>query len=129
MFGGAWEYVAGYDASSSSSDISKYGSSFASKGGKSSKYATAYSNGTSEYSAASKLYKVSITGDAIKEVRQKSSSYGWFSDKSAFVGSDCPFFRRGGGYDTGSNAGVFCSSSTTGVNGGNTYSFRVVLCP
>jgi hypothetical protein len=128
MSGGGVEYVAGYDASSSSSNLTSYGSSFASKGGKSSKYATAYSNGTSEYSAASTLYKVSITGDATKEVRKKSSSNGWFSEYSYFVGSGYPFFKRGGTYASGSSAGVFYSYRDLGGNG-SIGSFRVVLCP
>jgi hypothetical protein len=94
----------------------------------STKYITAYNNGTSKYSAASTLYKVSITGDAIKEVRKKSSSYGWFSDYSDFVGSGYPFFVRGGAYNDGSGAGVFYSSRGNG--GVSSYaSFRVVLCP
>jgi hypothetical protein len=94
----------------------------------STKYITAYNNGTSEYSAASTLYKVSITGDATKEVRKKSSTYGWFSDYSYFVSSGSPFFRRGGGYGDGSDAGVFYSGRRSG-SGDSNNSFRVVLCP
>jgi hypothetical protein len=136
MSGGAWEYVAGYDKKGSSTYLagSSYGVNMTKNAKDSSnnyistKYITAYNNGTSEYSAASTLYKVSITGDATKEVRKKSSTYGWFSDYSYFVASGDPFFKRGGGCGNGSSAGVFYSSRYGGNYDGYG-SFRVVLCP
>jgi hypothetical protein len=135
MSGGAKEYVATYDKKGSSTYLagSSYGVNMTknAKSGEnyiSTKYITAYSNGTSEYSSASTLYTVSITGDATKEVMQKSTSHGWFSDTSCFVCSNRPFFTRGGSYVDGSYAGLFNSYSYFG--GGYTdESFRVVLCP
>ena len=43
-----------------------------------------------------------------------------------FLNSSNPFFKRGGNYNNGSNAGVFNSNNNNG-NGNNNNSFRVVL--
>ena len=90
LSGNAYEYVASYYNGSSSLSS---GSSFASNGGTSTKYATAYT-GTS----ASSAYKY---GDATYETS------GWHSDDATFVFSSNPFFDRGGGYYVGDSAGVF----------------------
>ena len=125
LSGGAYEYVAAFDTLSDSSNITNYGSSFASKGGPSTKYATAYSNGTSTY-YGTKIYEVGKIGDATKEVYKGSSDRKWNNDSSYFLYSSVPFFRRGGSYNHGSNAGVFSSSyNYGGVD--STGGFRVVL--
>ena len=113
MRGGATERVAGYYNGSTSSDLTNNGGSFASNGGPSTKYATAYT-GTS----ASTAYKY---GDATYETS------GWHSDDASFVNSDYPFFHRGGYYDhLASITGVFYYSNSKG--GAYTYdSFRVSL--
>ena len=59
-------------------------------------------------------------GDALYETS------GWNSDDDAFVGSDNPFFLRGGHYSNLSNAGVFIFLGHFG-NGNNYYGFRVCL--
>ena len=120
LSGGAYEYVAAWDTKSSSLS---YGSSFASKGGASTKYATAYSNGTTT-SIGTKIYEVGKTGDATKEVYTLKNYSNWNNDQSAFLNSISPFFRRGGYYDNGSAAGVFFSRDN---DGSYTYGFRVVL--
>ena len=113
MRGGATERVAGYYNGSTSSDLTNNGGSFASNGGPSTKYATAYT-GTSSSTA----YKY---GDATYETS------GWHSDDASFVNSDYPFFHRGGYYDhLASITGVFYYSNSKG--GAYTYdSFRVSL--
>ncbi len=112
MRGGAYDRVAAYYNGSTSSNLD-YGDSFASQGGPSTKYATAYT-GTSESTA----YKY---GDATYETR------GWHSDSAYFVVSTGPFFYRGGRYDSdASSTGVFCYSNNYG--GANNYSsFRLAL--
>ena len=107
--GGANEYVAAYYNGSSS--LSN-GSSFASNGGDSTKYATAYI-GTS----ASSTYKY---GDATYETS------GWHSDSAGFVDSRFPFFQRGGFYNNvASDTGVFYCVSGFGNASDN--SFRLAL--
>ena len=136
MSGGAWEYTAGYDKQGSSSYVegSSYGLNMTkeAKDGAnyiSTKYITAYSNGTSTYSGT-KIYDVGKVGDATKEVYKGSGNYSWApnSDCAYFVYSSNPFFRRGGNYNSGANAGVFFSSNGTGSSYSN-FSFRAVLCP
>ena len=110
LAGGAWEYIASWDMLASNlSD----GSSFATKGGSSTKYATAYSNGTST-SSGTKIYEVGKTGDATKEVysgKVISGSYtNWNKDASNFLCLSFPFFERGGRYYDNVYAGVFSMS-------------------
>ena len=121
MSGGAWEYTAGWDTKASSLS---YGSVFASTGGSSTKYATAYSNGTST-SSGSTVSTVCRTGDGIKETWVTGSS-SWYSDYSYFVYSSYPFSTRGGYYHDGASAGVFYSYRIIGFAYSD-YSFRAVL--
>ena len=88
LSGNAYEYVASYykDGIFSSAN-----STFTT--GTSDKYSTAY-DGTD----VNTNYKY---GDATYETS------GWNGDKASFVRSSDPFFRRGGGYSSGSSAGVF----------------------
>ena len=79
LSGGAIEAVAGYYNGSTRLDLINYGGTFASQGGSSTKYATAYT-GTS----VSTAYKY---GDANYETS------GWHSDVARFVSSNSPFFR------------------------------------
>ena len=125
LSGGAYEYVAAFDTLSDSSYITNYGSSFASKGETSTKYATAYSNGTSTY-YGTKIYEVGKIGDATKEVYTGNSYRNWNNDYSNFLYSLFPFFRRGGYYYGGSDAGVFGSGSSYGRDD-SVDGFRVVL--
>ena len=113
LSGGAWERVAGYYNGSTSTNLTNNGGSFASQGGASTKYATAYTDTT-----ASSAYKY---GDATYETS------GWNSDYAFFVFSYNPFFGRGGYHDNASDAGVFDFSSRSSGGGSNTFSFRVGL--
>ena len=129
MNGGVYEYTASWDsaAADSSNYISSYGSSFATSGGASTKYTTAYSNGTSTYNGT-KIYEVGKVGDATKETYLGSGDYGWFSDYAIFACSSGPFFSRGGYYFGSTSTGVFYSNS----HSGNSYSsvgFRAALVP
>ena len=91
MSGGGEEYVAAWDTLSDHANISN-GSSFASTGGASTKYATAYRNGTST-NFGTEIYDVGKVGDASKE-RYVSFCYGWFADWAKFCTVDSPFFYR-----------------------------------
>ena len=118
MSGGAWEYVMGNMVDSS-------GAFYPSSSGLSqpdSKYYDSYAYGTS-----SSDYSRGHLGDATKEVLSDSSGgYAWNDDYAHFVYSSGPWFVRGGGYASRSDAGVF---SFDGVNGDaySYYSWRVVL--
>ena len=112
--GGAYEYVASYYNGSTSSKLTNNGGSFASNGGTSTKYATAYTG-----ISASSAYKY---GDATYETR------GWHSDNASFVDSNFPFFCRGGGCgNAASNAGVFCFFSPNSGSAAGHNSFRLAL--
>ena len=91
LSGNAYEYVASYDNSSRSLN---YGLLFASKGGSSDEYSTAY---TGAYES-SHAYKY---GDATYETS------GWHGGTANFMSYSNPFSRRGGGYSDDSYAGVF----------------------
>ena len=126
MSGGAHEYVAAFNDTDSNNYETSYGSSFAGTTKASTKYATKYSN-NSTTSSGTLLYTVGKTGDSTKEVYTDYATDNWFSDVSTFSSSDYPFFARSGdGYYNGSNAGVFCSYSSSG-SAYASYSFRVVL--
>ena len=136
MSGGAWEYTAGYDKQGSSSYVegASYGLNMTkeAKDGAnyiSTKYITAYSNGTFTYSGT-KIYDVGKVGDATKEVYKESGNCSWApnSDYAHFVGSSGPFFKRGGYFYNGADAGVFYSYYSYG-NRHSYNSFRAVLCP
>ena len=104
MSGGEWEYVMGnYNKTVGSSGLTVSGVP--------AEHIDIYS-GTSV--AASHL------GDATGETA------GWYSDTADFVNSSYPWFKRGGGFDNGVNAGVFYFYSYAG-EGGNGNGFRVVL--
>ena len=104
MSGGAWEYVMGnYNTTVGYSEIN-FGSI-------DSKYYDVY---TGSSISNGKL------GDATKETK------GWNNDYAIFVSSSLPWFRRGGYYNDGSDAGVFSFSNGNG-DANSRYSFRVVL--
>ena len=112
--GGAYEYVAGYyNGSDANTTNIGYGSPFASKGGSSNEYATAYT-GTSTNTS----YKY---GDATYETKS------WHSDCFAFVMSNHLFFERGGYCNSSSSdAGVFYYYSAVGSSN-SLISFRLAL--
>ena len=104
MSGGAYEYVMGnYNKTADDSGLTVSGVP--------AEHIDIYSGTTV---AASHL------GDALGETA------GWYSDYSNFVFSSLPWFRRGGDYFNGDNAGVFYFGYYTGA-ADNNYGFRVVL--
>ncbi|MCL2859964.1 MAG: hypothetical protein FWF46_05305 [Oscillospiraceae bacterium] len=126
LSGCTWEYVAGFNKAYSgiyytdSSYLSESGTDFASTGGNSTKYATAYSNSTNTYYYATTItdftniggvaVDVSHIGDGMHEV-WISGEYRWFSDCSHFVSTyGGPFFERGGAAGIGASAGIFSSN-------------------
>ena len=124
MSGGAWEYVAAY-VNNGNSNLTNYGSSLVNGDAKTK---NVYSKGSSDsrdnnYSANSGKY-----GDAVYETSANgnSSSSSWYGDYSNFPDTSYPFFLRGGSYNNGTVAGVFCFYSSTG-NSHSSYSFRPVL--
>ena len=130
--GGAWERTASWDTKSTSGYLTSYGNIeldgiiYGKNGAVSSKYATAYENGTGTDSGI--LAKtVGKTGDAIKEV-WCASDRSWFNDYCNFACSTYPFFVRGGRAGDGEAAGVFASSNATGGPSEND-SFRAALVP
>ena len=124
MSGGAWEYVAAY-VNNGNSNLTNYGSSLVNGDAKTK---NVYSKGSSDsrdnnYSANSGKY-----GDAVYETSANGnlSSSSWYGDYSNFPSTSTPFFKRGGLYDDGADAGVFYFYNTYG----NSYSygsFRPVL--
>lgn len=129
--GGAWERTATFNNAYSGDHftgtdyLDTEGNHFATTGGESTKYATAYSNATSIYQDDFTVGTVSMTGDSIQEVYVNNGN-GWFDDYCHYVRGNIGFFYRGGYFEAGSNSGIFSSGRSSGdayPNG----SFRVVL--
>ena len=124
MSGGAWEYVAAY-VNNGDFNLKNYGSSLVNGDAKTK---NVYSKGSSDsrdnnYSANSGKY-----GDAVYETSANgnSSSSSWYGDYSGFPYASVPFFRRGGSYVNGTNAGVFYFDNIYGDSYSDN-SFRPVL--
>ena len=123
MSGGAWEYVAGY-VNNGHGNLTNYGSSLVNGDAKTKNVYSKASSDSYEnnYNANSSKY-----GDAVYETSTNGSgSTSWYGDDSYFPGSSNPFFLRGGYYNDGTNAGVFCFNNDNG-NGDGSFSFRPVL--
>ena len=127
MSGGTWEYVAAY-VNNESVNLTTYGRSLVNGEAKTK---NVYSKGSSDdrdsnYSANSGKY-----GDAVYETSTNgsSSNSSWYDDYSIFPNMSTPFFERGGGYDNGTNAGMFAFKCSDGsaANYGSIHSFRPVL--
>ena len=70
-------------------------------------------------------------GQALYETNNgtnNSSTAQWNGNYMYFVTSSAPWFGRGGGYFSGSNAGLFYADNVNGSAGDN-YAFRVALAP
>ncbi len=127
LSGGAYEYVAAFDREGDN-NLGTYGNSIVSGGKRSTKWATAYTNGTLKDDGDT-IYTVSKTGDMTKEVRKYSSSNSsWFSDLAYVLYDVEPFCLRGGEYTGEGIAGLFCSANAQG-NTATGHGFRVVLAP
>ena len=101
MSGGANEYVMGVFADTNGKPRSGYDSS-------DSGFTGMLSDGTTYTGVSfpdSKYYNLytgsSYTGHALTETKN------WYSDSAGFVSSDCPWFDRGGGYNSSTSAGEF----------------------
>ena len=104
MSGGAYEYVMGnYNKQAGSSGLTVSGVP--------AEHIDIYAGANANYSHL---------GDATGETDH------WYSDKGIFVFSSYPWFRRGGYYGDGDNAGVFNFSRLTG-GGDAHFGFRVAL--
>ena len=90
------------------------------------KYATKYTNSSSDnyYPTSTSV----ILGDGIYDVNLNlgSSDRAWFNDYSYCALSGGPFFKRGGHFSRGSYAGVFGANNSDGGTFYG-YSFRVVV--
>jgi len=120
--GGTGEYIAAWNTEG---NIYK-GTNFAIKKGESTKYATAYHNGTEGKVPTSERC---ILGDATYEVwiySDGSDSNGWCFDKITCANVGFPFFMRGGYYGFGEGTGVFSSWESFG-DPYVSFSFRVVV--
>ena len=109
MSGGAYEYVMGNMKNSSNAF---YSSSAGFTTAPDAKYYDSYKYDSSSNTthARGKL------GDATKETLATfgSNTGGWYSDYADFPFSSRPWFRRGGSYGSGTNAGVFYFGNSLG---------------
>ena len=129
--GGAWDRVAAFNSEYSGEyftgkdSLDANGKHFASTGGKSTEYVTAYSNDTSTSHQDFTVGNVTIIGDGMGEV-YVGLDRGWFNDHCYFINITNPFINRGGRSNYGAETGIFCSNPSKGNTGENN-SFRVVL--
>ena len=125
MSGGAWEYVAGY-VNNGNGNLTSYGSSLVNGDAKTK---NVYSKGSSDNATDNYNANSSKYGDAVYETSSNSASpwnLSWYGDYSSFPSTSYPFFARGGYYNNGAYAGVFCFNGDYGNSNGNG-SFRPVL--
>lgn len=123
MSGGAWEYVAAY-VNNGNGNLTNYGSSLVNGDPKTKNVYTKAS--TDSYENNYQQNK-GVYGDAVYETSTSGSgTTSWYSDYSSFPYTDWPFFCRGGVYNSGSSAGVFCFNNNDG-DGYSYRSFRPVL--
>ena len=129
--GNAYEYVAIFNKSYSGINftgpnyVGEKVPHFATNGGASTKYVTAYNNNTSTYQADFTVGDVSHVGDGIHEV-WVNAQRSWFSDFARYINIDSPLSMRGGCNTNGGDAGVFFSTYSNGA--AYTYTgFRTVL--
>ena len=124
MSGGAWEYVAAY-VNNGNSSLTSYGNSLYTS--TDSKTKNVYAKGSSDSRENNYSANAGVYGDAVYETSTSGSgTTSWYSDSSYFPDTNNPFFMRGGGYNDGSDAGVFFFVRNVGYGYSN-YSFRPVL--
>ena len=121
MSGGSHEYVMGYTTGATT----EYGTSgFDSTTFPENKYVDLYTSTTGTQ------YSNRILGDATGEMGPfATATYpisSWYNDYADFIKADYPWFKHGGDYNSGANAGIFDFRSNTGA-GGSAHSFRIVL--
>ena len=124
MSGGAWEYVAAY-VNNGNTNLTKYGASLVNSSDARTK--NVYTKASSDSYENNYQQNKGVYGDAVYETSTSGNgTTSWYSDYSYFPYTSIPFLSRGGYYDNGSNAGVFCFSNFAGVGSSNR-SFRPVL--
>ena len=121
MSGGAWEHTMANIVSNDGITMIPDGSGYTTTTYPNVKYYDKYSYSTS-YSSIIR----SKLGDGIKEVYKGSS--GWYSDDFDLAGSSDPWFKRGGYYNDGANAGAFSLVSHSGI-ADSINSSRIVITP
>ena len=122
MSGGSWEYTMGNMVNSSNQFYTSSASNWSTTTYPLLKYYDSYT-----YNTSSSTYTRGRLGDATVEMAPSSSSNtSWYSDYANFPGSSSSWFRRGGGYASGTNAGAFVFNYGNGI-AGNANSFRVSL--
>ena len=121
MSGGAWEHTMANIVSNDGITMIPDGSGYTTTTYPNVKYYDKYSYSTS-YSSRIR----SKLGDGIKEVYKGSS--GWYSDDFDLAGSSDPWFKRGGYYNDGANAGAFSLVSHSGI-ADSINSSRIVITP
>ena len=123
MSGGAWEYVAAY-VNNGNGNLTNYGSSLVNGDPKTK---NVYTKARTDSYENNYQQNKGVYGDAVYETSTSGSgTTSWYSDYSIFPYSSNPFFLRGGYYNNGSGAGVFCFIYNDGGGNGD-YSFRPVL--
>ena len=123
MSGGAWEYVAAY-VNNGNGNLTNYGSSLVNGDPKTK---NVYTKARTDSYENNYQQNKGVYGDAVYETSTSGSgTTSWYGDYSNFPNTDWPFFYRGGNYNNGSNAGVFCFNNNRG-NGYSDRSFRPVL--
>ena len=135
MSGGAWEYVAGY-VNNGNSTLTSFGRNLVNAADKykdvykvtSDSQSNNYNNAAPTVGQGAPTVNTGRYGDAVWETSSSynSSSSSWYGDYSDFPSTVSPFFKRGGGYDGGSNAGMFGFDYYNGIDDGSV-GFRVVV--
>ena len=124
MSGGSWEYVAAY-VNNGNTNLTWYGASLVNSSDARTKnvYTTASTdNAANNYDQNKEVY-----GDAVFESSAAGArASAWDGDWSCFTYTTVPFFVRGGSYELGSQAGLFCFNACNGGYG-HEFSFRPVL--
>ena len=122
MSGGGWEYTAASYGSDLSNSSTSYFSSAAHPPYVNTYNITDMNSCTFATCGGQALYE---TNDGV------GTSYGnhmWNSQYMDFRPASYPWFYRGGNYDDGSDAGLFCASDNNGY-AGSSRAFRVALVP
>ena len=138
MSGGAWEYVMGVMKDANGNLMSGYRSTWNSGFNGTLMDGSSFTNGIDfpeskyydvyNYSTSDTDYSQRILGDATGEMGSfQNYVSSWYNDISYFVCSRYPWFGRGGSYSSGSGAGAFNFSYSSGP-ASSRHSFRLVLC-
>ncbi len=116
MVGGAWEWTAGYVAPSSGNYQTYGGKLKEENSGNSSKYKSKYEGTSTADTNYANVTNKKRKGEAIWETSTAGNADGssWFGDGNSFLESFNSFAGRGGGWSSGTSAGVFAFSRSMG---------------